>query len=86
MSVVKKMEFELVKPGPLTRKESQIFPMLASGMSRKQIADSLYRELSTVSRHVEHIHHKLDASNSTHAVARGLSSGILRMVGHVTEA
>ncbi len=50
---------------------------LAKGFSRAQAADELKISEHTLRVYIEAARHKLGALNTTHAVARALSSGII---------
>jgi DNA-binding CsgD family transcriptional regulator len=54
----------------LTRAESAILALLASGLSNREIAGRLYICLDTVKRHVYHIFGKLDVSSRVQAALR----------------
>ena len=52
-------------PAPLTRRESQVAALIASGSSNRQIAASLTITERTAERHVEHILAKLGLRSRT---------------------
>jgi DNA-binding CsgD family transcriptional regulator len=77
----KALEFE---PGrapdpaqPLSPREMEAMTLLAVGYSRAQAADTLSISEHTLRVYVESARHKLGALNTTHAVARALSRGII---------
>lgn len=63
---------------PLTKKENQVFSMLAEGLTQREMSDRLHRSFATISTHIVNIKDKLDANNSTHAVSIGFAKGFLR--------
>jgi DNA-binding CsgD family transcriptional regulator len=77
----KALEFE---PGrtpdpaqPLSPREVEAMTLLAVGYSRAQAADTLSISEHTLRVYVESARHKLGAMNTTHAVARALSRGVI---------
>lgn len=66
-------------PGlPLSRREHDVLRMLSTGLSNKEIADSLVVSPNTVKTHIRHIYDKLDAHNRIHALARARELGLLQ--------
>ena len=61
----------------LTRRESEILGLMKLGKSNRQIAEEVGVSLATAKNHVEHIITKLEVSDRTQAVVRGLELGIL---------
>jgi ATP/maltotriose-dependent transcriptional regulator MalT len=55
----------------LSPREREVFDLMASGSTNKQIAQALYISESTAKVHVRHIFEKLGANTRTEAVARG---------------
>ncbi len=55
---------------PLSRRELELVPLLAEGLSNQEIARKLHISLGTVKIHLKHIYGKLDVSSRTQAVAR----------------
>lgn len=77
----KALEFE---PGrrpeaaqPLSPREIEAMTLLAVGYSRAQAAETLSISEHTLRVYVESARHKLGALNTTHAVARALSRGVI---------
>lgn len=77
----KALEFE---PGrtpepaqPLSPREMEAMTLLAVGYSRAQAAETLSISEHTLRVYVESARHKLGAMNTTHAVARALSRGVI---------
>lgn len=65
-------------PAPaLSPRETDALTMLAMGFSRAQAADSLSISEHTLRVYIESARHKLGASNTTHAVARAMTRGLL---------
>lgn len=53
---------------PLTRRETEILEQIATGKSRKRIADELYIDLETVKSHIKNIYHKLNVHSKADAI------------------
>ena len=53
---------------PLTRRETEILEQIATGKSRKRIADELFVDLETVKSHIKNIYHKLDVHSKADAI------------------
>lgn len=53
---------------PLTRRETEILEQIATGKSRKRIADELYIDLETVKSHIKNIYYKLDVHSKADAI------------------
>lgn len=53
-------------PRQLTRRESQVAELVASGLSNREIASRLFISKRTVDAHVDHIFTKLDLSSRVH--------------------
>ena len=64
-------------PGGLTAREVEVLGLLASGLSRKQIAARLGLRESTVRSHMEHIYSKLDVSTRVGAVLFAIEHGLV---------
>ena len=77
----KALEFEkrnVGLPGPtLSPRELSAMTFLAKGFSRAQAAGELNISEHTLRVYIEAARHKLGALNTTHAVARALSTGII---------
>ncbi len=76
----KALEFETEISAPtanLSPRELSAMTYLAKGFSRAQAADKLSISEHTLRVYIEAARHKLGALNTTHAVARALSSGII---------
>ncbi len=77
----KALEFEngdtRVPTPALSPRELSAMTYLAKGFSRAQAADELQISEHTLRVYIEAARHKLGAINTTHAVARALSSGII---------
>lgn len=63
----------------LTTRELEILQLLAKGMVKKQIAETLEIGVTTVVSHVSNIYDKLEASNAPSAIAKGYKLGILKL-------
>jgi len=64
------------KPYNLTSRENDVLIYLCQGLTRKEIADSLYISMSTVKRVLKDIYIKMGASNSTEAVNLAIKAGL----------
>ncbi len=53
---------------PLTRRETEVLELIATGKSRKRIADELFVDLETVKSHIKNIYHKLDVHSREDAI------------------
>ena len=62
---------------PVTAKELEVLRLLATPMSRREIADRLYVSLNTVKTHQRGLYRKLGVADRTQAVKRGRELGIL---------
>ena len=60
--------FKRNEQSPLTRRETEILEHIATGKSRKRIADDLYIDLETVKSHIKNIYHKLDVHSKADAI------------------
>ena len=60
----------------LTRRELEILPLLAAGMTVAEIADTLFVSKRTVATHVAHIYQKLDVSSRAAAAAYAVRHGL----------
>lgn len=68
---------DLVEGPSLSPRETDSLRMLALGYSRARAADSLSISEHTLRVYIESARDKLGAANTTHAVARALSSGLI---------
>jgi len=68
---------EVMAVPTLSPRELSAISYLAKGFSRAQAADELKISEHTLRVYIEAARHKLGALNTTHAVARALSSGII---------
>jgi DNA-binding NarL/FixJ family response regulator len=53
---------------PLTRRETEILEQIATGKSRKRIADELFIDLETVKSHIKNIYTKLNVHSKADAI------------------
>jgi DNA-binding NarL/FixJ family response regulator len=63
----------------LSERETQVLQLVASGHSNKRVAAALGISEETAKGHVKSILAKLNATDRTHAVTRGLSRGIIEL-------
>ena len=68
---------DVVSQKSLSPRETDALRMIAMGYSRAQAADALSISEHTLRVYLEGARHKLGAMNTTHAVARALSSGMI---------
>jgi DNA-binding NarL/FixJ family response regulator len=67
-----------IKSQPLlSDRELEVLDCLAAGQTTSQIAAHLFISENTVKTHVRHILEKLEASNRTEAVSKGLQLGLI---------
>jgi LuxR family maltose regulon positive regulatory protein len=62
---------------PLSKRELDVLPLLAEGLSNKDIARRLFVSVNTVKTHVQKICSKLGATGRTQAAARARKLGLL---------
>jgi DNA-binding NarL/FixJ family response regulator len=62
--------------GELTPRELEVLELLTQGQTNAQIAQTLAISRATVKVHVEHLIHKLGASDRTQAVVRAIALGL----------
>ena len=60
--------FQRSEESPLTRRETEVLEQIATGKSRKRIADELFVDLETVKSHIKNIYHKLDVHSKADAI------------------
>ncbi len=63
---------------PLTAREQDILEKLALGLSSKELADSLYISVNTISYHLRNVYSKLGTNNRVHAVALARRFGLIK--------
>ena len=63
--------------GLLSPREREVLPLLARGMTNREIADELVITQHTVKIHVEHILAKLEVSDRTQAAVRAIELGYI---------
>ena len=64
-------------PGGLTEREAEVLRLTASGMSNREIAETLFISIKTVSRHLSNIFTKIDVSSRAAATAFAFEHGIV---------
>jgi DNA-binding NarL/FixJ family response regulator len=60
--------FQRNESTPLTRRETEILEQIATGKSRKRIAQELFIDLETVKSHIKNIYHKLNVHSKADAI------------------
>jgi len=60
--------FQRSESSPLTRRETEILEQIATGKSRKRIAQELFIDMETVKSHIKNIYHKLDVHSKADAI------------------
>ena len=72
---------ELASPTPdplaLTEREMEVLPLIAEGLSNKEIAASLHVSQNTVKTHVRHILEKLGVRSRSEAAAYAVRAGLV---------
>jgi predicted ATPase/DNA-binding CsgD family transcriptional regulator len=63
---------------PLTERELEVLPLLAQGLTNRQIADRLTVVIGTVKAHNNSIYSKLGVSNRVQALTRARELGLIR--------
>ena len=62
---------------PLSEREMEVFRLLASGRTNREIAAELFVTVGTIKAHTSNIYAKLQARNRTEALARARELGLL---------
>jgi LuxR family maltose regulon positive regulatory protein len=62
---------------PLSRRELEVLPLIADGLTNQEIAVRLFLSLHTVKAHARNIYAKLGVSSRTQAAAKGRALGLL---------
>lgn len=65
----------------LTSREQDVLKLLAEGNSYQSIADEIYLSVDGVGYHIRNIYRKLQVNSKAEAVAKGISSGLIKMAG-----
>jgi DNA-binding NarL/FixJ family response regulator len=60
--------FQRNEASPLTRRETEILEQIATGKSRKRIAQELFIDLETVKSHIKNIYQKLNVHSKADAI------------------
>jgi DNA-binding NarL/FixJ family response regulator len=66
--------------GTLTKRQAQVLALLASGLTGREVAASLWLADATVRSHVQNALTALEARSRAHAVAVALQSGWIELV------
>ncbi len=69
---------ELTSQTPLSDRELEVLFCLSDGLTTSQIAAKLFISENTVKTHVRHILEKMEASNRTEAVSKGIQLGLIQ--------
>jgi LuxR family maltose regulon positive regulatory protein len=62
---------------PLSERELEALRLVATGLSNKEIANTLMISVTTVKKHLQNIYGKLDVHSRTQAVDRARNLGLL---------
>ena len=62
---------------PLTKREKEVFELLASGRTNREIAADLFVTVGTIKAHTSNIYAKLQARNRAEALSRARELGLL---------
>jgi LuxR family maltose regulon positive regulatory protein len=62
---------------PLTERELEVLPLLAAGLSNREIAAELFLAVGTVKKHTGNIYGKLDVHSRTQATGRARELGLI---------
>jgi NarL family two-component system response regulator LiaR len=65
------LDTALVSQLEISKRELEIFGLLAQGLSNQEIASKLFISLSTVKTHIQKLFEKLDVKRRTQAVEKG---------------
>lgn len=66
-------------PNELTKRESEVLALVASGKSNKEIAESLFISVKTVETHKTHILIKLGLNNSAELIRYAIKNNIISL-------
>jgi len=69
---------EYVLEEPLSQREQEVLEYIASGLSNKQIADTLFVSLNTIRTHTKKINSKLGVHSRTQAIAKAKDLGLIQ--------
>ena len=61
----------------LTERETEILPLIASGMTSPQIADKLFLSLSTIKWHRKRLLEKFDSANTAELISKAKEKGFI---------
>ncbi|RUR52731.1 helix-turn-helix domain-containing protein [Halomonas populi] len=64
----------------LTKRQTEIVELLASGLTAEQAATSLSRAVPTVRRHIQLAYERVGAKNTAHLVAISIRKGFICLV------
>jgi DNA-binding CsgD family transcriptional regulator len=67
------------QPGGLSRRETEVLGLVATGRTNREVAESLFISEKTVARHVSNIFTKLGVSSRTEATAFAFKHGIAEL-------
>ena len=76
-SILKKQSREISEGDALTRREFQIYELMARGLSVSEVADTLHLSVKTVHTHRANLMRKLDVRNNAELVMRAVQDGML---------
>ncbi|MBI4371304.1 MAG: response regulator transcription factor [Elusimicrobia bacterium] len=64
-------------PVALTKTEIRVLVLLGSGLSNKEIANTLHSSVKTIKNHLNAVFQKLGVNNRTEAVVKGIEMGLI---------
>jgi LuxR family maltose regulon positive regulatory protein len=62
---------------PLSERELQVLCLIATGLSNRQIADTLFLAIGTVKKHTNNIYGKLGVGSRTQAILRAAELNLI---------
>jgi DNA-binding CsgD family transcriptional regulator len=81
MSQALEIDEERMRVSSLTRRETEVLQLLATGISTADIARRLSISITTVRNHIQRIMEKLRVHSRLAAVSRGYAEGLIEWKG-----
>ncbi|MBQ3758833.1 MAG: response regulator transcription factor [Synergistaceae bacterium] len=63
----------------LTKRQNEVFMLMAQGYTERQIAEKLNVSLASVSKVLHNVYDKLEAHNAINALREALLNGLLKL-------